>query len=324
MVGSFDVIVENAYLKYEFTISRNITVIRGESATGKTTLVEMIRAYNEQEDSGITIKCQKPLVVVYGKEWQKQIENTANSIVFIDEVSRFTKTIEFAETIKGTDNYYVIVTREKLTVLPYSITEIYGIRTSGKYARLTEEYTENSFFRIYGKTPTIEFKPDVIITEDSNSGHEFWKNAVKSCECVSANGKGNIVNTLKEIAKIDKKYLVIVDGAAFGSEMEEMIQYMKYKNPSVEVYAPESFEYLILSSGLFHGKEIMDRIYNTSEYADSVKYMSWEQFYTSYLTEITNRTKMKYDKQSLNVYYLSEKNMRTIIKQLPEILDVHS
>ena len=163
MVGSFDVSIENAYLKYDFTISRNITIIRGDSATGKTTLVEMIRAYNEQEDSGITIKCEKPLVVVYGKNWQEQIEETSGSIVFLDEISRFTKSKEFAETIKGTDNYYVIVTREKLSILPYSITEIYGIRTNGRYAHLTREYTKNEFFRIYGNMPTLSFKPDVII-----------------------------------------------------------------------------------------------------------------------------------------------------------------
>ena len=322
MVGSFDVSIENAYLKYDFTISRNITIIRGDSATGKTTLVEMIRAYNEQEDSGITIKCEKPLVVVYGKNWQKQIEETSGSIVFLDEISRFTKSKEFAETIKGTDNYYVIVTREKLSILPYSITEIYGIRTNGRYAHLTREYTKNEFFRIYGNMPTLSFKPDMIITEDSNSGYEFWKNAVKSCDCIPAHGKDNVLNTIKDIGKQGMRYLVVVDGAAFGSEIEELIQYMRYKITSLEVYAPESFEYLLLSSGLFQDKDIVDKVENTSEYADSVKYMSWERFYTALLVEVTNRTQMKYDKDKLNVYYLSERNKNLILKQVPDVLKI--
>ena len=322
MVGSFDVSIENAYLKYDFTISRNITIIRGDSATGKTTLIEMIRAYNEQEDSGITIKCEKPLVVVYGKNWQEQIEETSGSIVFLDEISRFTKSKEFAETIKGTDNYYVIVTREKLSTLPYSITEIYGIRTNGRYAHLTREYTKNEFFRIYGNMPTLSFKPDMIITEDSNPGYEFWKNAVKSCDCIPAHGKDNVLNTIKDIRKQSMRYLVVVDGAAFGSEIEELIQYMRYKITSLEVYAPESFEYLLLSSGLFQDKNIVDKVENTSEYADSVKYMSWERFYTALLVEVTNRTQMKYDKDKLNVYYLSERNKNLILKQVPDVLKI--
>ena len=319
MIGNYNIVVENAYLKYEFKITRNITVIRGESATGKTTLVEMIRAYNEQDDSGITIRSEKPLAVVYGRDWQTKLRSIKDSIVFIDEVSRFTKTTEFGETIKGTDNYYVIVTREKLSALPYSVTEVYGIRNSGRYVRLVGEYTENEFFRIYGKMPTIKFKPNVIITEDSNSGYEFWKNSFKGYECVSANGKSNILNTIKDIKKEGYKYLIIVDGAAFGPEIEELIQYMKYKNPYVEVYAPESFEYLILSSGLLNNTGIKDKLENTSDYADSTEYMSWEQFYTALLIELTERTQMKYDKQKLNMYYLSEKNTRMIHRLLPSV-----
>ena len=49
MLGQYRVLMENAYIRYDFVIKRNITVIRGESATGKTTLFEMIRAYQEQE-----------------------------------------------------------------------------------------------------------------------------------------------------------------------------------------------------------------------------------------------------------------------------------
>ena len=43
MRGIYHVIVQNRYLKYEFDIKRNITIIQGDSATGKTTLVDMIR-----------------------------------------------------------------------------------------------------------------------------------------------------------------------------------------------------------------------------------------------------------------------------------------
>ena len=50
MVGAYHLIVSNKYLKYEFDIKRNITVIKGNSATGKTTLLEMLREYNEEED----------------------------------------------------------------------------------------------------------------------------------------------------------------------------------------------------------------------------------------------------------------------------------
>lgn len=41
MIGKYRVIVSNGNVKYDFTIERKITIIRGNSATGKTTLVEL-------------------------------------------------------------------------------------------------------------------------------------------------------------------------------------------------------------------------------------------------------------------------------------------
>lgn len=46
MKGKITITVRNDRTKFEFTLRRNITVIRGDSATGKKTLIEMIDDYN--------------------------------------------------------------------------------------------------------------------------------------------------------------------------------------------------------------------------------------------------------------------------------------
>ena len=43
MKGKHKIVVKNNRLHYEFEIKRNITIIKGDSATGKTTLINMIR-----------------------------------------------------------------------------------------------------------------------------------------------------------------------------------------------------------------------------------------------------------------------------------------
>ena len=43
MKGKKRVIIQNNRVHYEFVIKRNITIIQGDSASGKTTLVNMIR-----------------------------------------------------------------------------------------------------------------------------------------------------------------------------------------------------------------------------------------------------------------------------------------
>lgn len=157
MRGSYEITVSNVKVRYDFTIRRNITIIRGDSATGKTTLVEMIREYDESgEDSGIFLKCEKECRVLAGRGWRTILDTMKETIVFIDEDNAFLPTNEFAEAVQKSDNYYVIVTREGLPNLPYSVEEIYGIRESGKYASLKQTYHE--LFHIYGK---IDFKKPI-------------------------------------------------------------------------------------------------------------------------------------------------------------------
>lgn len=48
MIGKHHIVVESPRLKYEFTIKRNLTVIQGDSATGKTTLIELLRDYDRE------------------------------------------------------------------------------------------------------------------------------------------------------------------------------------------------------------------------------------------------------------------------------------
>ena len=42
MKGKYRIIVENKKIRYDFEVKRNITIIKGDSATGKTTLADMI------------------------------------------------------------------------------------------------------------------------------------------------------------------------------------------------------------------------------------------------------------------------------------------
>lgn len=154
MRGKYSITIKNNVLQYQFEIRRNITIIKGDSATGKTTLIDMIREYYENgEQSGIFLQCDKTCVVLEGRQWKLLLRNIHDSIVFIDEGNQFITTDEFSSELKQSDNYYVIVTREGLPNLPNSVEEIYGIKTSGKYGTLRQTYQE--FYRIYGDVKIV-------------------------------------------------------------------------------------------------------------------------------------------------------------------------
>ena len=175
MTGKYDIDLYNNKIHYHLTIKRNITIMRGDSASGKSELIRLLTAYsNNPASSGITLNCEKKCNVLTEGNWKLFIDTYPNSIFFIDEGNGFIKTKEFAEIVKGADNYFVIISREKLSQLPYSIDEIYGIREdndSGRYRNPKRVY--NEMYRIFGKLPEPVNAPDLVVTEDSNSGNDF-------------------------------------------------------------------------------------------------------------------------------------------------------
>ena len=155
MKGTHKVSVRAKRVRFDFELHRNLTILQGDSATGKTTLIDMIQQYlDNSSGSSITVNCDKKCFVLSGALWKGQLEQVQDGIVFIDEGNEFIFSDEFAEAIRGTDNYYVIVAREGLPALPYSVEEIYGIRTSGRYGKLKQTY--NEFYHIYGRTSPAE------------------------------------------------------------------------------------------------------------------------------------------------------------------------
>ena len=317
MKGIHKVVVGTKYLKYEFELRRNLTIIRGDSATGKTTLVDMIRTHmNDGESGPVTLNCDKGCYVVEGNLWKGQLDNIQDSIVFIDEGNEFVKTKDFVRAIQQTDNYYVIVTREGLPALPYSVEEVYGIRTSGKYGTLKRSY--HSFYRIYPDSTTEKIKPEKILTEDSNSGYQFFDAVCTEhqMQCDTANGKSNVFSYLK--VHKDEKILVIADGAAFGPEMDRVLQLVQTRK-NLALYLPESFEWLILSSGILKDAEIVQILRTPSNYIDSKKYFSWERYFTELLTEKTSRTYLNYTKKTLNEAYLNDGTKNAILRQMGKL-----
>lgn len=317
MKGTIDVLVKNNRVQYKFSLKRNLTILRGDSATGKTSLIEMIEAYeNDRENSGISLLCDKNCTVISGRRWKENLGNTKDSIVLIDEGNDFLSSTEFADAAKNSDNYYVIATREPLPNLPYSVDEIYGITntTRKKYNKITRLYSQ--FERIYSHNEPV-ITPDLVIVEDSNAGYQFFSELFRDRKvpCVSAGGKSNIFRKLAETSA-DKKVLIIADGAAFGPEIERVMRFQPFGN--VVLFLPESFEWLILKSGLVEGaRQVLDA---PSEYIESKQYFSWERFFNAFLTEKTRDSYLEYSKKVLNENYLQKREKAAITETLPEKL----
>ncbi len=194
MKGKHLLKVSDNRVVYELTIRRNITIIRGDSATGKTTLLEMMDAcLRYGEESGIKIECDAPVAVYLTDnrkgDWKSQLQEYEGSIVFIEELNAFVKTKEFAEYVSGSRSYYVLITRWSLKNLPYSVDEIYKLTEKGKYPGTRKIY--NSAEHYYSSSHlSIETQADKVVTEDAGSGYEFYNGLCrrKGLVCETAAG----------------------------------------------------------------------------------------------------------------------------------------
>ena len=246
MRGKIKIYVKNNQITFSFTLERNVTVITGDSGTGKTKLINMVRNYSELgKSSGVTLRCNKTCIVLEGRSWEQVLADTHNSVVFVEESTPLFLTSQaFAQAMKKSDNYYVLVTREPLPQIPYSIDCIKQIIKNNSRPKIDSIYKNIRVKEISG------FPYDIVITEDSKSGFQLFTKATEKhkVKCISAGGKSGILPLLNQYT--DKKILVIADSAALGSEIRELVRFREISNNKIDFFLPESFEWLILKSAI--------------------------------------------------------------------------
>ena len=313
MNGKHTVKINDKRVRYSFELVRNITMVQGNSGTGKTTLFDMVSAYTRLKDrSGVQIVCDKPCVALHAdSDWMTRLGNIHDSIVFIDEDAEFVASHAFASAIRHTDNYYVIFCREALHELPYSVEEIYEIRTSNRYHTFRKMYRKQKGC-VYAKA-SGQAKPTFLLTEDTHAGYQFYQHYYDgtSVACGSAGSNSGIFAWLQE--HHDEKVFVIADGAAFGSEMNRVMELQRRYPDKITICLPECFEWLILQSGLIDEPGLGEMLDNPSAYVDPLQYFSWENFFEDYLVQQTAGTYYAYSKSRLHSYYTIRENSGKII-----------
>lgn len=239
MFGNFEFRLSSKRVDYRFLIKRKITRIIGNSASGKSELCRLIEAA-ENPAAKIQISCAYTVKILTDAEFRavnrilytlnakfsnhssKAYESECrdflslydNTLFFIDETFQNINTHDFSTFCKYTDAFFVIFNRVPLNHLPYSYTEIYKMKESGKYHTAEPIYDAGSF---------SAFDDSVqILTKDSHSAFQFISSFRKNV--ISANGKSAILSMLAD------HQCVFADGAVFGSEIEAILHYIKENN----------------------------------------------------------------------------------------------
>ena len=313
MRGTHRVSIGNKRVRFRFDVRRNITVVRGDSGTGKTTLYDLVAAHmREGADSRVQLSCDRPCVALTDYDWRHQLAGFSSSIVFVDEGARYVPSEEFAAAVLGTDNYYVIFSREPLHQLPYSVNEIYAIKTSGRYHSLEPLYRPR-VRHVYGTPSTVRANYETLLTEDAKSGYEFYRKRFEQTDivCVSAQNNSGIYPWLRR--HLERRVFVVADGAAFGAEAGRVLALQESHADSITICLPESFEWLLLSSGLVRNPELQSILRSPADYIESRDHTSWERFFSALLTRETQGTAFAYSKARLAPAWILEQNAEQVM-----------
>ena len=300
MHGRYTVTIKNKYVKYEFTVERKYTIVRGNSGSGKSYLSEILRNPYTQ------VFCDAPIYTLTSLN-SRVLQAYEDSILIIDE-DRNLDTEEIASAMKHSSNYYVLCTHKDLKMIPYSISEIYTITSRyGPKRDFTTNVFVSRYFNDYIKNSSDVFKAGkILICEDSKSGREFysliWRPKLLLPEKTKGGeGNSNIISEIKKVMSDDTETVVVmIDGAAYGPYIRDLEQVITYSKARVIVYAPESFEYLLLRAI----NSNVDKLNRTYDFCDSKIYNSWEDFYTRVLTDYGLAIGFPYSKSGITKYYI--------------------
>lgn len=86
----------------------------------------------------------------------------------------------------------------------------------------------------------------------------------------------------------------------------------------VVLYLPESFEWLLLSSGMVRDDGLPAVLADPGRFIESRDYFTWERFFTATLVRMTQGTPLRYGKSRLAEAWLAEGAVDAVRRAMPE------
>ncbi|KIR02307.1 hypothetical protein P261_01122 [Lachnospiraceae bacterium TWA4] len=269
----------------------------------------MLEGYIAQgKKSGISVKNDMniPLMVFDARtRWELELQEKRGCLIFIDESIDYIYSKGFQQEFTKSDNYLVVISRSgRFNHLPYAIQSIYELRTE-----INEKIKVTRMYELY-KFVERSGIPEIVVTEDSNSGAEMMEK-IFAKKVIPAKGNGNVSREISKYVVGTSVIFAIVDGAAFGGFISQLMNLAKL-NSDIVIFAPESFEYMVLQTDAFKRK-LTDELENTWKYCDISKYLTWEQYYTELLQELCSREfGFNYNKAQIHQSLLNDEMMRQV------------
>lgn len=168
-------VVRTSKVVYDFDLERSLSVIRGESGTGKSMLCELIDMYALRNSPSVRVECEVPVMVAHSKLELSAM--TDPCLIVIDENLR--TSTDVLKHLRANGCWVLLITRNDEMNIECASRFIYTVHTFGKYKTLKR---------------LLDFSRDTtrssVLAEDKKSGFKFFRHL--GAEVASLDGKDNI------------------------------------------------------------------------------------------------------------------------------------
>lgn len=202
-----ELLVDSEIYKFHGVFERRITYIRGDSGTGKSSLVYFLG----EASRVVRIECNKGVSVIASSESNTRVLSERNKIFFMDDSLNSEDTEwfngEVIEALIRNDSYLVIINRaevgnkDRLSIkkdlgfeLEFSMNSLYVMRNSG-----INHWLERYFPEGYLTSEVILMRDiEAVVTEDTY-GMKSFCSSYFDLDVYSSHGKDKFLNELKSV-----------------------------------------------------------------------------------------------------------------------------
>lgn len=254
-----DILVKNDKYRFKISVSGKYNFFIGDSGSHKTHFLNMVANYlsgstkttceivGDLGETIINVTLLKNDVPIAG-DYHDLFTDKEGTLFIIDESSSVLKERDISRVIKESKNYFIFLTRVCIGWLPVSIDSLYVLKKDSK------EITNYPMYCKSNGDLSLVKKIDCIITEDSESGRQFFESHFPSKTVFRGHLSDNSTisnSTLHEVlyqmAESYDNILVAFDASAYGNFYDLLLDTITDCRKNISIIAWDSFESYILS-----------------------------------------------------------------------------
>ena len=323
MNGIIDISIKTRRVAYELRLYHNLTVIQGDSGSGKSILCDLISRKANREGSKIEMSVTNGYACRHLTNemcYAGMLKALSNSVIFLDEDCDYMYSNEFADYLHSTSNYFVLITRhvKRLSKISIHVNALCLLEYVDGVNRLKTQHTLAEDKTLFCGDI---FYPSKIVTEDSDSGYRFFQ-LIAGDNCKPAKVRTKFVSQFDKLFASNSDYLIIADGGAFGGDVNQVIYCLTDSRiTSFAFFLPDSFEEFLLHSIVFKGDAALtEKLKTPWKYVDYSKCISFEQFYTHLLVTMSAAKGFSYSKTgSLSKRFTNAQNVQHLLSLITHV-----